>query len=155
METDEKIFRGLHAKLKALLPELPAGIEIALPNSSFIPKFTEDGIGIPFLEMAVILPDERESTGLGDLAGIRINGVFQVSISFAKNTGEAEARGIGGQVAKHFRRGVIISSADIASLSPLFIRIIRPPSIGNVQGADAWSMLPVRVRWFCDAPNNA
>lgn len=145
------IYRGLMGKLKALV--FDPVIDIALPNSTYTPRKTTGGIGIPYLRPTLLLPDEIASTGLGDSANVRHQGTFQVDVFFPVDTGEVKARTYADDIASHFKRGTVIDENDVAALGDLHVRIIRPPTIGNVQREHAWSMIPVRIRWFCDAPN--
>jgi len=148
------IYRGLMGKLDALVFDPP--IDIALPNSIYEPRLTDDDVGthgVPYLRPTLLLPDEIASTGLGDSANVRHQGTFQVDVFVPVDTGEVKARTYAQSIASHFKRGTVIDETDVEALGDLHVRIIRPPTIGNAQREDAWMMIPVRIRWFCDAPN--
>ena len=129
----------------AWAPAFNSAVQIAWPNRDFTPP-QAGGKPIPYLRIFHI-PNTVDQISLGEAGINRYVGLLQVSVMWPLNVAASPAIEAAGQVARHFKRGTVISN------SGLHIRINRPPVVAAVIKEETMIQVPVTVSWLCDAPN--
>lgn len=133
------IFEALTERLASIDPALD--LPIAWPNVNF------SAVG-PYLR-ASHLPSPTDQITLGEDGFNRHVGVFQVDVMWIEGDGIASAMKSADAVVAHFQRGTTMINASV------FIRIIRPPSVGPAIQDPPMIQIPVSIRYQADALNPA
>lgn len=136
---EEAILGALNAKLAT--PAFTPTLAIAWPNVKFTPT-----VGTPYLR-ATILRGETVQSSLGSAGLNRHVGLYQIDVFYPVEKGEVLPLQIASQIVERFKRGTSMTRSGVT------VRVEAPPSILPMMIDNGWAIVPVRVRWFCDAAN--
>lgn len=123
-------------------------LTIALPNVVFTPPVAS--ATAKWLR-ATFLPADTFSPGVSYASKNEHRGLLQVDVFYGFGGGEAAPRRIAGGLIAYFKRGTKVTkdgfTAEVISAP------YCAPMVKDIEGP--WMMIPVRIPYFCVAPNPA
>jgi hypothetical protein len=138
-EYETKILEALLGRLATLT--LSPVVPVAWPMVGYTPGAS------PYIR-PWLLPGTTTQVELGSEGHNRHTGIFQVSLFWPESSaGIRRPMEAAGAIARHFRRGLDISSDGVV------VRIFSPPYTSPLQQEPGWSQIPVNVPYQCDTPN--
>ncbi len=128
--------KALQERLEAFA-ELPAD-GVAYENVRYSPPSPKAGLA--WFE-AYFDPGETDRKTLGPNGYSRLDGGFQITLNFPKNTGSADARRAADKMVQWFKSGTRLGSGGVSFTCRKAKRSKRIPN-------DKWYRLPVKVDWY-------
>lgn len=96
---------------------------------------------IPYLQVQNI-PIDTRAAGISSNAPNRQDSIFQVMVCTPSGSGTGTANEMADAVEAKFKRGTSFPAADG------YVRMDMPPKRGKPMHADAWSYMPISIRYF-------